>query len=148
MKLNFENCVVGDGAPCYVIAEIGNNHNGSPDKAEQLIRAAASTGADAVKFQTFKARDIHNPLIAANAYPGFDVSDKFNTWVEYVETTELDYKHYRGLFQVANECGIQFLSTPASLEAVGMLPRLAVLGGACCGRSAGDGGSCLGHRRA
>ena len=126
MKFDFDNRLVGDGAPCYVIAEIGNNHNGDPDKAELLIRAAAKTGADAVKFQTFKARDIHNPLIAANAYPGFDVSHKFNTWVEYVETTELDYKHYPRLYQVANECGVQFLSTPASLEAVGMLDQLGI----------------------
>lgn len=126
MTLQFDTRAVGGDSPCYIIAEIGNNHNGDPDKAEALIRAAADTGTDAVKFQTFKARDIHNPLIAADAYPGFDVSDKYDTWVEYVETTELDYSHYPRLQQVANDCGVQFLSTPASLEAVAMLDRLDV----------------------
>ena len=43
--------VVGDGAPSYVIGEIGINHNGDLDIAKQLIDAAAEAGCDAVKFQ-------------------------------------------------------------------------------------------------
>lgn len=115
---------VGDDAPCYVIAEIGNNHNSDPDKAERLIRAAAASGVDAVKFQTFKARDIHNPTVRADAYPNFDASDRFETWVEYVETTELKYEHYPRLMKVAEECGVHFMSTPASMEALDFLVRL------------------------
>ena len=45
------NKVVGDGNPCYVIAEIGINHNGSLDLAKEIIKAAADIGCDAVKFQ-------------------------------------------------------------------------------------------------
>ena len=46
---------VGDGHPCYVIAEIGSNHNHDFDLARRTIDAAAEAGVDAVKFQTFRA---------------------------------------------------------------------------------------------
>ena len=46
---------IGAGAPCFVIAEAGVNHNGDLDRAFRLIDAAAGAGADAVKFQTFSA---------------------------------------------------------------------------------------------
>ncbi len=57
MKSTFKigNTPVGDGAPCYVIAEIGSNHNQDFALALKHIDAAAAAGVDAVKFQTFKA---------------------------------------------------------------------------------------------
>ena len=51
MTVRIGTSEVGDGAPVYVIAEIGLNHNGSVDTAIQLIDAAADAGAQAVKFQ-------------------------------------------------------------------------------------------------
>ena len=47
--------LIGPGQPCFIIAEAGVNHNGDPEIARLLIDAAADAGADAVKFQTFKA---------------------------------------------------------------------------------------------
>ena len=49
--VQINNIKVGDGYPCFVIAEIGINHNGSVDLAKQLIDIAVATGCDAVKFQ-------------------------------------------------------------------------------------------------
>ena len=46
--------VVGSGHPCYIIAEIGSNFDGSLQKAKKLIKLAKECGADAVKFQSFK----------------------------------------------------------------------------------------------
>ncbi|MDP3703815.1 MAG: N-acetylneuraminate synthase family protein [Candidatus Omnitrophota bacterium] len=112
---------VGAGHPCYLIAEIGNNHHGSPDAAKALIQAAADAGADAVKFQTFKAEDIVSHELPANAFPGFDVSDRFEKWIDYVRTTELAYEAYDDLIREAHAQGVAFLSTPASVEALQLL---------------------------
>ena len=49
---------VGEGHPTYIIAEVGSNHDGSIEKAKNLIKIAAGCGVDAVKFQFFKADTI------------------------------------------------------------------------------------------
>ena len=50
---------IGPSEPTYVIAEAGSNHNGNLDTAKELIDVAADAGADAVKFQTFRAEDLY-----------------------------------------------------------------------------------------
>ncbi len=50
---------IGDGAPCFIIAEAGSNHNGKLKQAFRLIDIAAEAGADAVKFQTFRAQTLY-----------------------------------------------------------------------------------------
>ena len=76
-QFKIKNKVIGENQACYVIADIGNNHNGSVESAKELIHAAADSGAAAVKFQTFKADDITSPKILANEMPGWDESDKY-----------------------------------------------------------------------
>ncbi len=55
-RLKVGERAIGDGAPCYVVAEAGSNHNGSLPQALALIDVASEAGADAVKFQGFRAR--------------------------------------------------------------------------------------------
>lgn len=114
---------VGYGRPCYIISEIGNNHDADLKKAKELINASAETGVDAVKFQTFKAMDIVNPYVPANAYPGWDVSDKFKYWYEFVETIAMPYEWYDELIPYTKGLGMDFISTPASLEAAHFLAQ-------------------------
>jgi len=69
---------VGDGQPCYVIAEAGSNHNGQFELAVRLIDVAAEAGADAVKFQVFKAHRLYPRNAGISGYlndptPIFDV---------------------------------------------------------------------------
>lgn len=49
---------IGDGQPCFIVAEIGINHNGDMKLARRMIDAAAAAGADAVKFQNYRTEDL------------------------------------------------------------------------------------------
>ncbi len=59
--VEISNKKIGDGNPCFIIAEAGSNHNGSLELAYKLIDIAASAGSDAIKFQNFTAEEIYPP---------------------------------------------------------------------------------------
>jgi sialic acid synthase SpsE len=108
---------VGDGAPALVIAEIGNNHDGSVHQAERLIDAAAEAGADAVKFQTHIAE--------AEMHPSTPTPPHFPEprW-EFTKRMELTEDDHRRLKAYAEERGLLFFSSPFSVEAVELLERI------------------------
>lgn len=118
----------------YIIAEAGVNHNGSLDLAKQLIDAAVEAGADAVKFQTFKAEK----LVGRNA-PKAEYQTKTTDGAEsqfaMIKKLELDEEAHFVLINYCREKGIQFLSTPFDLESVDLLasrfdlPRLKISSG-------------------
>jgi N,N'-diacetyllegionaminate synthase len=107
----------------FIIAEAGVNHNGSLKIAFQLIDVAVAAGADAVKFQTFKAEEV----IAANA-PKADYQKETTgsdeNQLEMVRKLELDETAHISLHQYCQRKGIQFLSTPFDLESIDLLNRL------------------------
>ena len=53
--VEIEGRKIGPGNPCFIVGEIGINHNGDPQRAMEMIDAIADAGADCVKFQTFRA---------------------------------------------------------------------------------------------
>ena len=59
-KIKIGNRKVGDGEPCFIIAEVGCNHDGKLEQAKRLIHMAAKAGCDAVKFQSFTAEKLFN----------------------------------------------------------------------------------------
>lgn len=59
---------VGTGRSCFIIAEVGSNHNGEIDQAKELIKAAAAAGVDAVKFQNFKAAKLYSRQAGESDY--------------------------------------------------------------------------------
>lgn len=95
----------------YVIAEIGFNHEADMDTAREMIRAAAKSGADAVKFQTFRAIDIALPE---------------SPHYQAIKDMELDLGQHKELSRVADESGVDFMSTPFSIWAVDLLEEVGV----------------------
>ena len=103
----------------YIIAELGNTHEGSPGLAGEMMRVAAECGADAVKFQThiFDAESLPN---APNP-PYF----KHESRKEYFERTAFSEAQWLALKQMAVETyQVDFLSSPFSIEAVDLLERV------------------------
>ena len=103
----------------YIIAEIGNTHEGSLGLAKQFMKAAANCGVDAVKMQThiFEAES----LASAPNPPYF----KDETRKEYFERTAFNKNQWEELKRYALEdLRIDFFSSPFSLEAVDLLEAL------------------------
>lgn len=108
--------------PVYIIAEAGVNHNGSLDMARQLVAAAAKAGADAVKFQTFKAERGISRMAPKAEYQLKTTSDG-ESQLSMVKKLELDEAAHRVLMEDCKKNGIHFLSTPFDLESVDLLVR-------------------------
>lgn len=102
----------------YIIAEAGVNHNGSPDMALQLVDVAAEAGADAVKFQTFKADSLVSKSAPKASYQK-ETTNWAETQHEMLRRLELTPSAHEALLERCRERGIDFLSSPfdrASLD--------------------------------
>lgn len=107
---------------CYIIAEAGVNHNGSEQLAFKLIDAAVAAGADAVKFQTFKAEKLVTREARKAAYQ--EVQTGEGDQFAMLKALELsDAAHYRLAEHCRNQ-GIEFLSTPFDEESADFLVGL------------------------
>jgi len=104
----------------FVIAEAGVNHNGSLDLARDLIEAAAQAGADAVKFQTFKASEIVSRHAPKAAYQQRN-TDQGESQLEMIRKLELSVEDHRVLIAHARQSGIDFLSTPFEVHSLAQL---------------------------
>lgn len=105
----------------FVIAEVGVNHNGSPEIAKKMIDAAAEAGADAVKFQTFKADSLVRKDAQKAAYQQDNATDKSESQYEMLKKLELTESVHRELIDYCKIKGIMFLSTPFDIDSIGML---------------------------
>jgi N,N'-diacetyllegionaminate synthase len=110
------------GQRCYIIAEAGVNHNGEPDLAVELVRAAARAGADAVKFQTFRAESLVQPATKTAPYQKRNAGA--DDQLSMLRKLELSPADHEKAFQECSKQGIEFLSTPFDLESARFLVRL------------------------
>ncbi|WP_339215281.1 N-acetylneuraminate synthase [Solibacillus sp. FSL W8-0372] len=104
----------------YIIAEAGVNHNGSSDMAKQLVDIAKEAGADAVKFQTFKAEN----LVTKNAKQAdYQIENLKESTSQFhmLKKLELTFEEFTALRQYCVDKGIEFLSTPFDYESVDFL---------------------------
>jgi N,N'-diacetyllegionaminate synthase len=110
---------------CYIIAEAGVNHNGSLEIAKTLINAAADAGADAVKFQTFKADKVVTQDAPKADYQS-QSGDASESQHAMLRKLELSDEAHRELIDHCRSRGIQFLSTAFDPESAGFLGALAL----------------------
>ena len=108
-----------------IIAEAGVNHNGSIKKAKMLIDAAEKSGADYVKFQTFKAKTLVTKTAEKAEYQKeFTNSDE--SQFEMIKKLELDRKNHEELIDYCKIKNIQFLSTAFDQDSIDLLDELSM----------------------
>lgn len=108
----------------YIIAEAGVNHNGSLKLAKEMVTKARESGADAIKFQTFKSERVVSSLAEKAAYQIENTGSADESQLEMVKKLELSFDDFRELQAFSKEKGIQFLSTPFDLESIDFLNQL------------------------
>lgn len=107
----------------FIIAEAGVNHNGDIETAKRLVDVAAVAGADAVKFQTFKAEN----LVCKNARKAdyqMETTDQEESQFEMLKKLELTPSMHERLLEYCNQKNIMFLSTPFDIESLHYLITL------------------------
>ena len=92
----------------YIVAEVGGNHNGSPEAAYRLVEEAAKAGADAVKFQTYHAETLVHPSLEPNPI----VKKFYNSQLERFRSLELSWEVYDRIVALCAEHHIDFMTTP------------------------------------
>ena len=122
-KITIEGRKIGYGEPCFIIAEIGINHNGDPKIAHEMVDAIADAGADCVKFQTFHAEEFVNDPDDTYEYvsQGETVSESM---LAMFQRLEFGRDEFASLFSHTRDRGLIPLSTPTDQTAVDLLDEL------------------------
>ncbi|GAH02374.1 unnamed protein product, partial [marine sediment metagenome] len=123
-KVRIGNKLIGNREQCFIIAEAGVNHNGDIKLAKKLIDVAKETGADAVKFQTFKTENVVVRDAQKAEYQRKTTGE--GSQYEMVKSLELSKEEFGELAEYARKKGIMFLSSPFDKESVDLLYKLNV----------------------
>lgn len=107
----------------FIIAEAGVNHNGSIKLAKKLIDVAVESGADAVKFQTFKTENLVSKTAKKADYQK-KTTDALESQFDMIKKLELDVNTHKELLVYCQEKGIMFLSTPFDHDSINLLSDL------------------------
>ncbi len=121
-NIKINDSLVGYNRPAYIIAEAGSNHNQDFDVAKALIKSAAEAGADAIKFQTFRAKDHYSKHT-----PGFNYLKEQGyqqSTYELICSLEINRDWHALLIDYAKLMGITFISSPCDTDAVDQLVEL------------------------
>src|SRR5436305_14182636 len=116
------NRLLGDGESCYVIAEIGNNHNGDFDRAIALVDASVAAGADCAKFQMRKLDEVYR----ASSLSGKDDDLAVEYTLDLLRRFELPTAQQKKIAEYCAAKGIQYLCTPWDAKSVAVLEGFGV----------------------
>jgi N,N'-diacetyllegionaminate synthase len=124
--INLGGRAVGTGAPVFVIAEAGVNHNGDPALAHQLIEVAAAAGADAVKFQTFRSEALVSRHAPKAPYQ-VETTGGAESQLDMLRKLELSRETFVALAEACRRRGVLFLSSPFDIASADDLETLGVV---------------------
>jgi N,N'-diacetyllegionaminate synthase len=116
---------IGESQPVYIIAEVGVNHNGDLALAKKLIKEAALSGADCVKFQTFKAGRVVTKNSPKALYQ-LKTTSVNESQEEMLKKLEMTMDSYKEIIECCNDNNVLFISTPYNVEDVDFLEQLGV----------------------
>ena len=119
-KVRIGNRLIGEGEPCYIIAEAGSNHNGDLKIAKELIDAASDSGVDAIKFQIFSASNHYSRKTPAH-------SDYKEHLYDLIKRLEIPREWIADLKSYSDKKGITFFASPCDYDAVEQLEEIGAL---------------------
>lgn len=123
-ELKIDGRIIDDSSDCYVIAEIGHNHQGKLETCKEMIRAAKDCGADAVKLQKRDNRSLFTKGLFNQAY---DNENSFGpTYGTHREALEFGWDEYRELQAYCRELKIAFFATAFDFKSADFLAKLGV----------------------
>lgn len=125
LSVKIKDRVIGKNQKCFVIAEAGVNHNGDVALAHKLVEVAASTGADAVKFQYFITEELITPNAPKAEYQ-VQTTKKPGSQYEMLKGLELSTHEQAELKEHCEELGILYLCTPYDNQSVDALDKMNV----------------------
>ena len=121
-NIRIGNRSIGDRQPCYIIAEVGNNHNGDFDRAIALVDAAVAAGADCAKFQMRKLDEVYR----ASSLSGKDDDLAVEYTLDLLRRFELTTEQQRSVATYCASKNIQYLCTPWDASSVATLETFGV----------------------
>jgi N-acetylneuraminate synthase/N,N'-diacetyllegionaminate synthase len=120
--IQIDNRTIGPGNPTFVIAEIGVNHDGSLQRALELVSIAAASGADAIKLQVFRS---HTLMHETSAFAGYQKERCVeNDAREMLKRYELSHDDVRRIVEASRQLNLIPLATPFSPDDVGVIDAL------------------------
>ena len=121
-ELIIDGTIIRDGGPCYVIAEIGHNHQGDLDQCKRMFDTAKECGANAVKLQKRDNRMLYTRALYESSY--VHRNSYGATYGEHREALEFGRREYEELIRHAKEIGIAFFATAFDAPSADFLAAL------------------------
>jgi sialic acid synthase SpsE len=111
MNINIQNKIIGNENPTFVVAEAGLNHNGDLEIAKKMIDAVKESGADAIKFQTFRTEEFLS---------------KSSEYFDFFKNTELSFSDFEEINEYSKRKEIMFFSAPFDLSSAEFLMKIQI----------------------
>ncbi|MFQ5943733.1 MAG: N-acetylneuraminate synthase family protein, partial [Anaerolineales bacterium] len=123
-EITIGNKQIGDDQPTYFVADIAANHDGDLGRARELIHLAATAGADAAKFQNFRAPDIVSDYgFRAMGGQASHQASWSKSVLEVYEAASIPFEWSAELGEECDQVGIHYFSSPYDFEAVDQLEK-------------------------